>query len=147
MENKKKKQEVEKVVGICGLYCGTCPEYPAHCEGCLSDRVAPHCAGCPNGFRRCAKEKKVTWCFQCQDFPCQRLKDFTNSHIVNGILHHANVIDDLQNMKERGIEQWVKKQERTAHCPQCGERIYWFVCECPKCNTRIRGKYANLENI
>jgi len=132
------KQDVKKIVGICGLYCGTCPKYPTHCEGCLSDRVAPHCVRCINGFRQCAMEKKVTWCFQCQDFPCQRLMDFTNSHIVNGISHHAHVIEDLQYMRELGIEQWIEEQERTVHCSQCGERLYWFIRECPKCNMQVR---------
>ena len=93
------KQDVSKMVGICGLYCGTCPCYLAdkkhdekylermsrergysveeiHCHGCLSDKVAVHCKDCSHGFRKCASEKQVTWCFQCDDFPCQRLKDF-----------------------------------------------------------------------
>lgn len=132
------KQDVRKIVGICGLYCRTCPNYPAHCDGCLSDRVSPHCVACPSGFRKCAKEKKVTWCFQCHDFPCQRLIDFTHSHIVDGISHHAHVIEDLQYMKNHGVEQWVEKQERASSCPQCGKTLYWFIRQCPNCNGQVR---------
>ncbi|MEJ2738887.1 MAG: DUF3795 domain-containing protein [Dehalococcoidia bacterium] len=44
-------------------------------------------------------KKKITWCFQCDEFPCTRLEDFLNIHIVNGISHHAHVIDNLQYMK------------------------------------------------
>ena len=67
------EQDVSKRVGICGLYCGTCPSYLAfrkydieyierlaiakgvyydalRCDGCLSDKVAEHCTDCRHGF-------------------------------------------------------------------------------------------------
>lgn len=80
----------------------------------------------------------MTWCFQCHSFPCRRLSDFTGSHIVNGISHHAHVVEDLRYMKEHGIEQWVEEQEKAARCPQCRERLYWSVRECPKCGKKRR---------
>ena len=155
------KQSASKKVGICGLYCGTCPAYLAHqkndveqlerysqlfgipveeirCDGCLSDRVFAPCVNCRHGFRQCAREKGVMWCFQCGDFPCQRLMDFRNVHIENGVSHHANVVEDLQYMKEHGVEQWVEEQEKARRCTQCGEMLYWFVRKCPGCHTQIR---------
>ncbi|HEY31720.1 MAG TPA: DUF3795 domain-containing protein [Dehalococcoidia bacterium] len=155
------RQDARKLVGICGLYCGTCQNYLAYqendveqlekisqstnipmeeirCDGCLSDKLFPLCVDCRHGFRRCAGDKKVTWCFQCPDFPCQRLEDFTGVHVVDGISHHANVIEDLRDMKERGIEQWVEKQERAGRCQECGKRLYWFARKCPSCNTQVR---------
>ena len=158
---KQDAQLIKNLIGICGIYCGTCPNYLAHqendiellekisrerdiplekvrCDGCLSDRVMPFCVDCRFGFRKCAEEKKVTWCFQCVDFPCQRLRDFTNVHIVDGISHHAHLIDELQTIKERGIEQWVEEQEKAGRCPQCGKRLYWYTRRCTVCNTRIR---------
>ena len=155
------RQDATKLVAICGIYCGTCPSYLAYqendveeiertaqrlgipigevrCDGCLSGKVRPPCVECKPGFRRCARENKVTWCFQCPDFPCQRLRDFTNVHIVNGISHHAHVIDDLIYMKEHGIEQLIEKQEKSGRCPQCGRRLYWFSRVCPGCHTQVR---------
>ena len=157
------RQEIRrnKLVCICGIYCGTCQSYLAYqendaaelvrvsqklgiaisevrCDGCLSDRVMPHCVDCRYGFRICAKNKGVTWCFQCPDFPCQRLRDFLDVHIVNGISHHALVIEDLQYMKEYGIDEWVEKQVEAGRCPHCGKKLYWFTRECPKCRTKIR---------
>ncbi len=150
-----------KIVGICGLYCGTCPNYLAYrkkdaeqlakisettgipienirCDGCLSDTVMPYCVECRHGFRQCAREKKVTWCFECHEFPCQRNKDFANVHIVNGISHHIHCIEDLQYMREHGVERWVEEQEKAGRCPQCGETLYWSAHECPRCHTHIR---------
>jgi len=151
-------QETKHMIGICGLYCGTCPNYLAsrendveelrkiseskgipleevRCDGCLSGRVFKPCIDCRHGFRRCAAEKKVTWCFECPDFPCQRLEIFRGAHIVNGISHHENVIENLRYMKEYGIERFVEEQEKKGQCPRCGKKLYWYLRECPNCHS------------
>jgi len=154
---------VNPLVGICGLYCKTCPKYLAYqdqdteelkkmsqadgapleeirCAGCLSDHVYPPCRDCRHGFRRCAEEKKVTWCFQCPDFPCQRLEDFSKIHIVNDIWHHKKVIENLQFMKDFGTEEWVKEQEKEGACPNCGKMLYWYALDCPRCGIPVHPK-------
>ena len=160
------EKDVWKLVGICGIYCGTCPSYlawqendveqlerraqrhgisieEAHCNGCLSNKVMPSCVECRPGFRKCAREHKVTWCFECPDFPCQRLRDFRDVHIEDGISHHEHLIDELQYTKEHGIEAWLEKKEKEGRCPQCGKRLYWFARICPKCQTSIRRNEGN----
>ncbi|MGD8229421.1 MAG: DUF3795 domain-containing protein [Desulfobacteraceae bacterium] len=155
------EQDVSERVGICGIYCGTCPRYLAKrlndaeeveniynetgvpveqigCDGCLSDTVFPTCKACKHGFRECAAEKGVTWCFQCEDFPCQRLRDFRDVHIVNGISHHEHVIEDLEFMRAKGVEAWVAEQEANSRCPRCGTPIYWHARQCPKCHLVVK---------
>ena len=155
------EKDARKLVGICGLYCGTCPSYLAYrkndmellekmsrergysieelrCDGCLSDKVASHCVDCRHGFRKFSAEKQVTWCFECTDFPCQRLRDFTDVHVVNGISHHERIIDEDEYMREHGIEPWMEKQEAAAKCPECGETLYWHVRECGNCHAKVR---------
>lgn len=154
------EHDASKLVGICGLYCGTCPSYLAfrkkdmekiemmslekgldfqelQCDGCLSGRVASGCRTCRHGFRTCAAEKQVKWCFECDEFPCQRLEDFEHVHVVNGVSHHINVINDLHYMKKYGIEDWVRVQDMEARCPGCGEVLYWFDRECPDCHEKV----------
>jgi len=150
------KKTDNRLVGICGLYCKTCPRYLAYqdqdkeelqkmsqadgvpveairCDGCLSDHVYPTCRDCRHGFRRCAGEKKVTWCFQCPDFPCQRLEDFSKVHMVNGIWHHKRVVQNLQFMKDSRTKEWVRRQEKDESCPNCGKLLYWYALKCPRC--------------
>jgi hypothetical protein len=150
-----------KLIGICGIFCGTCPYFLAprendleqlrklsqdrgisiediRCDGCLSDRIMPHCKECKAGFRKCAQSRKVTWCFQCTEFPCQRLESYIDAHIVDGISHHEHVIEDLQDVKDHGIDQWIRKQEKLGTCGQCGKRLYWFARECPDCHIQVR---------
>jgi len=70
-----------------------------------------NCAGCrkgdcryPNcGVAKCYKTKKVDFCFQCDEFPCNK----------------SNLDDDLKSrwikmnsrMKEIGVEQYYKETE------------------------------------
>lgn len=151
----------EHLTGICGLYCGDCPYYlaprqddqaqlaalsragglPAEeliCDGCLSDRVAPECRACKHGFRACAAGHGVTWCFECHEFPCARLEEFSREHVVNGVCHHARVIADLAYLREHGPAAWVATQEKRSDCPSCGRRGYWFSTKCAACGAKIR---------
>ena len=153
------EKDAWKLVGICGIYCGTCPSYLAQqendmaelekrarernftieevrCDGCHSDNLMPTCVECRHGFRQCAREHGVTWCFECPDFPCQRLEDFKHVHIENEISHHEHLIEELQYIKDHGLEAWLGKMDKEGRCPQCGKRLYWFTRVCPDCHTR-----------
>ncbi|MGL5439547.1 MAG: DUF3795 domain-containing protein [Filifactoraceae bacterium] len=124
----------EETAAICGLFCGTCTFYPDHCHGCLSDKLTAHCITCPNGFRDCAKAHDVTRCYECVDFPCERLQKFKNIHFENGIGHHLTVIIDLLYMKEHGVMPWVEKNTAENLCPKCGKLIYWMDKNCHCCD-------------
>lgn len=148
------------LAGICGIYCGDCPSYLAPrqgdsarleemardqgreveevvCQGCLSNRVAAACRGCAAGFRDCAAEKGVTWCFQCAEFPCDRLRDFIPVHVVNGIVHHRRIVENLEFMRESGVEAWVEREDAAGRCSHCGRRVYWSALNCPHCGSDL----------
>ena len=114
-----------KTAAICGLFCEICPQYPTHCEGCLSDNPAPHCVNCKPGFRNCARKKGVIRCFECNTFPCERLEKFKHAHIVNGISHHETIVEDLQYMKDFGEEKWIIRKREENRCSKCGSLILW----------------------
>lgn len=115
-----------QTAAICGLFCGICPSYPNDCHGCLSSKLAAHCVDCPNGFRDCAKVHNVTRCFECGEFPCKRLEDFTHTHFQNGIGHHETAITDLQFMSDHSVKAWVEKCTNEYTCQKCGKLIYWM---------------------
>ena len=148
------------LAGICGIYCGTCPSYLAPlqgdrerlaqmardqgrdveevvCRGCLSDRVAAKCRDCAAGFRSCAGERGVTWCFECQEFPCSRLERFIPIHVVNNIVHHQRILEHLEFMRDHGVEAWVDREDRAGRCPGCDEPVYWSALDCPHCGNDL----------
>lgn len=143
------------MAGICGLYCGDCPNYLAPrlgdhetlsrlaaergvspeamaCDGCLSSNVAVECRECSHGFRACAEQHGVTWCFECGEFPCARLASFKDIHVVNGVSHHGRVVEKLRSMRTMGVEDWVKKRAAETACA-CGRPLYWHHKACPVC--------------
>ncbi|MEW5773399.1 MAG: DUF3795 domain-containing protein [Thermodesulfobacteriota bacterium] len=147
---------LRNLLGICGLYCGNCPNYLAPrqgdfatlkalaaekgispqeqaCDGCLSGRVSGECRICPHGFRDCAQGHEVTWCLECDEFPCRRLEDFRHVHVKDGISRHARVVEDLRSICVSGAKAWLARRAAESACPGCGRRRYWYERACQVC--------------
>lgn len=117
----------EKCASICGLFCGACPSFPDECHGCLSEFVREGCKGCTDhGFLDCAIHNNVTRCYECGEFPCTKLKEFSTKPVINGICNHANVISDSLRMQAVGVSQWISEKIVEHKCPKCGRLINWF---------------------
>lgn len=149
----------ENLVAVCGLYCGACPMYIATqtndeqkqstllkqfssgpmklkiedllCDGCIGNgRVASFCRRCP--IRTCPTDKQnVVRCSDCTDFPCSRITNFNN----DGMLHHAEVLQNLRQIREMGIQKWAKYDEERWSCPQCRLPMAWYDSKCSNCGT------------
>jgi len=147
----------ENLVAVCGLNCGACPMYLATqsndekkqqallkqfssgpmkltmedllCDGCLGNgRVASFCRTC--AIRTCPSDKSdVTRCSDCPDFSCSRITDFNN----DGMLHHAEVLDNLSRIREMGIHEWAKYDEERWRCTQCRLPMSWYDSKCSAC--------------
>jgi hypothetical protein len=156
----KAPENKEKLVAPCGLYCGACPMFLAtqendekkidaivqqfsgrgpkmaaadlQCDGCIGGgRVASFCRAC--AMRECAENtKKVTRCADCPDFPCSKITKFNN----DGMLHHAEVLENCRKLKEAGIKEWTKREEERWRCPQCHANIAWYDKTCSRCGAK-----------
>ncbi len=132
------RKDPEKVTGICGLFCKTCPSFAdGSCDGCLSDHVTGFCQICRHGFRICAQAHGITWCFECPDFPCERQKKFKDCHVANGISHHEHVMEDVERQRSIGLEAWVREQDDLNACPVCGSMTIWCEPNCPVCGAEL----------
>jgi hypothetical protein len=60
----------------CGLYCGSCRYYMVEeCGGCGSeDRQGCEILKC------CREERNLRFCAECDDFPCDRLRNSVGLH-------------------------------------------------------------------
>lgn len=132
----------EWLIAVCGLNCAKCDIYEAgHGNKKLRDEIIDwfrkehneavkpeqvRCEGCTGPLIRhwspdckmmlCAKKKRLQHCFQCEDFPCTNVNEFSS----DGTPHHKRTIENSKRMKETGIEAWIKEQERkgkSAFCP------------------------------
>lgn len=114
----------ESQYGPCGIYCGACGT--TDCYGCHSDKVDEYVLNC--FFRKCAKEKHVEFCCDCEDYPCTYLYEFMTDEWP----HHWTIKSSLQFIKKHGKEKWLKDQKIEWSCLNCHARTAWYQkqCEC-----------------
>ena len=101
---------MEKIVGYCGIVCSDCPVFMVtqknddtgrtrvaetlaeqfggdykpediNCDGCLGDspRIYKYCSLCE--IRKCAREKGIENCVQCQEYACESFSRFLSRDI------------------------------------------------------------------
>lgn len=146
------------LVAACGLYCGACEMYRADhdnnirklgnlaqglsektgqnftpdeccCDGCLGHgSLNSWCAKCQ--IRLCEKiQTGKTRCSECNDFPCSRLSSFSN----DGMPHHLEILDNLRQIQNIGIQAWIAQEEERWACPECHSTLSWYDTVCPSC--------------
>ena len=110
----------EKLIAVCGLVCSDCKMFKAthdpeiakdlvnyfkgqwenvkmedfHCNGC---RDAENCWTDDCWIRDCCiTDKKLDYCYECQVFPCEKLKEWTNKD-----LRYKVALNNLKEMKKK----------------------------------------------
>jgi len=120
----------KRLAAVCGLYCGECNIYKAShgdaelqrhiaekvseatnkevkpeevkCEGCWGPPEVNWSPDCR--MHSCAVERGYRFCFQCEEYPCGKLVMFKDKH-------YPHVLDNLNRMKQIGVEAWLKEQK------------------------------------
>ena len=89
---------------FCGILCSKCKNYKQNmnCAGCRVEEEL--IADCPT--RICAREKGLLHCGECDDFPCDALKEFYE----DGNYIHEVAYQNLLEIKQYGLENWLNKQ-------------------------------------
>jgi len=128
-------------ISVCGLNCAKCDIYLAahgnerlrseiiewfkkecnktikpeqiRCEGCRGPLNVHWSSNCK--MMLCAKKRGFQYCFQCEDFPCTSVSEFSS----DGVSHHKRTIENSKRMKEIGIEAWIAEQRRKGQCVFC----------------------------
>lgn len=146
-------QEAFRRDGYCGLYCGACPRFLAsendtleqlaaeknttpdliRCHGCKSAVVSGWCAIC--NLKQCARSKGLEFCDDCDQYPCADLQGFIND--LN-YPYHSLVPQDLQTIRQKGLDAWLREQNVRWRCPACGTKYSWHTTTCPTCGGPTR---------
>ena len=80
------------------------------CRGLPESHWSPDCK-----MMKCAKERGHVYCFECDDFPCEKLEEFSR----DGVAHHARTVENLKRMRETGLDNWIKKEKSRGRCVFC----------------------------
>jgi len=99
-------------ISVCGLNCAKCKMVgEGECKGCRGPLEQHWTPGCV--FQPCAKDRGHRYCFECDDFPCEKLQAFAS----DGYDHHRLAVENMKRMKEIGLEKWLAQQPKVMFCP------------------------------
>lgn len=131
----------EELIAPCGMNCNVCAWYLALRQDVKNKEIRmPYCEGCRLKNRKCAflKKKcklllnnKVKFCYQCKDFPCERLKHIDKRYRT---FFRTSFIDNLKFIKKNGMPEFLKKEEKKWQCPKCGGVICCHNGICFNCS-------------
>lgn len=122
----------------CGMDCMVCYKHCYHkkpCAGCLNnDEGKPeHCRKCK--IKDCVKEKSLTYCFECSEFPCKLIKNLEKSYNQR---YQASLIENSLFVREYGLERFMEQQKLKYTCPICDGIISIHDKECSECQGKLR---------
>jgi hypothetical protein len=102
------KNDIINLLSPCGIYCAECPNHceVKSCAGCRSDSRHEKC----DIYECCSAVGGKNFCFECDSFPCERLREFTCFHPGKNFAHFRHIaVTNLGRMKEIGPEAWAEE--------------------------------------
>ncbi|UWG96297.1 DUF3795 domain-containing protein [Dehalobacter sp. DCM] len=134
----------ENLIAPCGMNCGLCVSYLAMKHDLKKKGFSKsYCAGCLPRGKNCAFMKKqcdllgnghVRFCYECDSFPCKRLKALDKRYRTK---YHLSMIDNLKCIQEKGMAEFLDKEEAKWRCAECGDRICCHNGLCLSCSLDI----------
>ena len=126
-----------ELIAPCGMNCGICIAFFGYT---MNGKKRKHaCITCRLRKSKCAfiKQKcdklatnQIEYCFECSDFPCETLNALDKRYREK---YGMSMVDNLQELKEKGMEQFLENQESKYKCPNCGDIISVHDRKCYAC--------------
>lgn len=118
----------ESLIAPCGMNCGICLGFFGYKTN--GEKRKMRCTGCKVRDKSCSflkkfctklTKKEVTYCYECIDFPCKHLEKIDTVYRQR---YNMSMIENLKNIRDNGIDSFLKQQEEIYQCPNCGS----FIC-------------------
>jgi hypothetical protein len=117
----------QQLIAPCGMYCGLCSSYLAYLHQVPRQRGKfTYCAGCrprgkPCAFlkRRCERLRShtVQYCFECPDYPCQRLEHVAERYRTK---YGLDFLQNLALVQTQGEDALLAALHERYACERCG---------------------------
>ena len=154
------REQEKRLAAVCGLFCpacdifiGThedperlkviagriqCPVEKLECNGCRSEK---RCFFCNDYCKmtKCAAEKGIDFCGDCEEYPCAELKAFQVQ-----MPHRIELWKSQERIKEVGYEKWYTEMIEHYSCAECHTLNSAYDMSCRKCGTAPSCKYVSL---
>jgi hypothetical protein len=141
--NPQEKMEAS-LIAPCGMNCAICSSY-------LRDNNP--CPGCHDRDTKCTikncdiiKTNKSGLCYECEAYPCKRLQQLDERYRMN---NHMSMIENLECIRDNGIDKLLELEEKKWRCPECGRLIssregFCLNCTLEKRKTRNKDKKPEI---
>lgn len=139
------------MIAPCGINCGVCKAYLAYSRGVPYKKgEVYHCTGCRVRDKNCAfikrdcektRKKQLLFCYQCVDMPCENLAKLDQYYNAR---YGVSLVENLKIIKEKGIDEFLKRQKEKYRCPNCGGIISMHDGRCYNCG--FQGKKPKGSN-
>ncbi len=131
----------EDLIAPCGMNCALCIAHLSmekdlnkqgfhkkYCPGCI-----PRGQHCLHMGDQCEslREGRVRFCFECEAFPCKRLKSLDKRYRTK---YHMGMIDNLEFIQRHGLAEFLQKEEEKWRCAACGGVICCHNGLCLSCD-------------
>jgi len=113
-----------ELIAPCGANCGICVAYFGYRLDGTKRKKA--CSGCRSRKSLCTFIKKpcrklaagqIEYCFECSDFPCERLKELDNRYREK---YKVSMIENLKMIQSKGMKRFLESERKKWKCPVCG---------------------------
>ena len=137
-----------ELITPCGMNCRICIAFFGYTMS--GNKRKMKCIGCKQSGKSCAHLKKyckkltkkeIEYCYQCNDFPCKQLQKLDSKYRER---FNMSMIDNLEYIKENGMENFLKKQEEKYRCLKCNGVICVHKGICFNCDSDNFKKKHNL---
>jgi hypothetical protein len=124
------------MIAPCGMNCGTCIGYlraKNKCCGCWPDNGSKpvYCTSCKVKNCELLAKTNSKFCFECEKFPCQRLKQLDKRYRTK---YNVSFFQNLQAIKDSGITNFLASESKRWTCPDCGSVLSCHRTKCLTCN-------------
>jgi hypothetical protein len=76
------------------------------------------------------KNNQSGFCYECDNFPCRRLKQLDKRYTTK---YHMSMLENLEMIKNEGIDALLAREEEKRKCPECGGVISCHNGICYSC--------------
>jgi hypothetical protein len=128
-----------ELIAPCGMNCGICKNYLAYSRGIPEKKgKVSHCPGCLPRNKNCyvkrgcrkLRRNEIKFCYECDDMPCENLDRLDRRYRSR---YGMSMVENLREIREKGMEKFLKNQEEKYACPECGDVISVHDGKCYTC--------------
>jgi hypothetical protein len=129
----------EELIAPCGINCRICRAYMREknkCPGCREPDINKPATRVVCKIKICdeLKSNNLNYCIECKKFPCESVKHLDKRYSTK---YNMSVIENLESIKENGINIFLQNQEKRYKCLKCGGVFCVHNRKCYTCSTLV----------